>query len=551
MIFTSVDVEALRYLRAKGEVGGELEKFLLQMISFGYQRQLTYRHRDGWFNAHVCDNKSGSLWLTSYCLSVFSQARELVTIDDEVLAAAAGWIMSHQKPDGGWEIVGWVNNRRLYGGLDVTARFPLTAFATLALANYGKGTDAALARARAYLEANISLVMDSAPALAIGAYALAKLESPKTEEAVTKLLQLAKDDEGNRTYWDPVPVETTSYAVLALFETGRQIQAGWGAAWIPTQRNSKGGFGSTQDTVMAFRALVREAIATTENTDVYVDIKRGGELLHNLRIDATNFDIVQSFALEPGADIDVSSSGKGPISIQLAKLYNVPTETLLARGGLELGVYYPGRRFAVGETIEAQATIRYNGDHDQTNMAIAEIGIPTGLRPDNQALQSLVGTQEIQRIDVKGRTITAYLDKVASGQTITIPISYTPVFPAQPVPIPSKAYDYYDPSIEALDEGVELVLAERDQEIPFLRGDANEDGLVDLADAISSLEYLFLDAGPMSCLDALDVNDDGETNIADPIALVFYLFGGGTPPANPFLNTGKDPTSDELHCYIE
>jgi len=549
MIFTSVDVEALRYLYAKGDVDGELEKYLKQMISYGYQRELTYRHRDGWFNAHVCNSVTGSLWLTSYCLSVFSQARELVTIDDAVLSAAASWIIGHQKPDGGWETVGWVSNRNLYGGLDIQSRFPLTSFVALALNSYGVGTETALAGARSFLEANLSGVNDS-PSLAVGAYALAKLKSPKAGEALDRLLQLVREDPEGRSYWEPVPVETTSYAVLALHEGSRHLQAGSAAAWIPTQKNSRGGFGSTQDTVMAFRALVQDALVATQSTDALVEVERGEETLHTLRVDAGNFDIVQSFAIDPGEDISVSASGKGTIVAQLAKLYNVPTESLRSRGGLELGVSYPDRRIEVGSLLEARASIRYQGESDQTNMAVAEIGIPTGLRPDGEALQALVGEQEVQRIDVQRRQIIVYLDKIASGQTIDLPIPLRAAFPAQAVAVPSKAYDYYNPDIEALDEGVELIIAEGDQEIPFVRGDVNWDGSVDLTDVINSLEYLFKSSGENSCPDAMDVNDDGDVNISDPIGLVFYQFRGGTPPAFPFPQSGRDPTGDSLHCRL-
>ena len=48
----------------------------------------------------------------------------------------------------------------------------------------------------------------------------------------------------------------------------------------------------------------------------------------------------------------------------------------------------------------------------------------------------------------------------------------------------------------------------------FVRGDANGDGAVDVADAISSLSYLF-QAGALDCLDAGDTNDDGEFDVAE------------------------------------
>lgn len=549
MIFTSVDVEAIRYLRAQGQVNPEFEKYLLDNITIGYQRQLTYRHRDGWFNGHVCDSAEGSLWLTSYCLSVFSQARELVTIDADVLAAASRWIVAHQQGDGGWKPVGWVHNSSLYGGL--AGDYALTAFVALALATHG-GQDGPLALARTYLESNLAMAAD-ASALAAGAYALAKLGSPAAGQASDRLLELAKADPGNGLFWEPVPVETTAYACLALHATGRPLQASAAASWLATQKNSRGGFGTTQATVMALRALVQDAIAGQEATDLSIDVRRGDETLYAVRVDRTNYDVSQSFAILPGADLTVEATGKGPAALQLAKIYHVPAEILRSRGGLEIRVEYARTLAAVGEALEAIARIRYEGPRQATNMAIAEIGIPTGLRPDSAALQALVGQGRIKRIDVKGRSITVYLDKIERGETVEVPVSFSAAFAAQPVAAPSRAYDYYESGVDAVDPGRAIILAEPGDEIPFVRGEANGDGRIDLADVIFILDYLFPASGfaSLPCADVADINDDGMTALGDPIAFLMYLFASGPPPAAPFPQLGKDPTPDALPCVME
>ncbi len=67
----------------------------------------------------------------------------------------------------------------------------------------------------------------------------------------------------------------------------------------------------------------------------------------------------------------------------------------------------------------------------------------------------------------------------------------------------------------------------------FLRGDANADGVIDVADAVSVLLYLF-GGSKCDCLDAADVNGTGEVDISDPIWLLSYLFRGGPPPASPY-----------------
>ena len=80
----------------------------------------------------------------------------------------------------------------------------------------------------------------------------------------------------------------------------------------------------------------------------------------------------------------------------------------------------------------------------------------------------------------------------------------------------------------------------------FVRGDANADSLINVADPIALLGFLF--AGDvLNCANAGDVNDDEVLNIADPIALLSTLFSAGAPPPAPSV-CGVDPTSGELCC---
>ena len=75
-----------------------------------------------------------------------------------------------------------------------------------------------------------------------------------------------------------------------------------------------------------------------------------------------------------------------------------------------------------------------------------------------------------------------------------------------------------------------------------LPGDASQDSKLDLTDAVSVLNHLFLGvAEPLPCEggtfeDAgnralLDVNGDGKVDLSDPVHTLNYLFAGGSPPS--------------------
>ncbi len=83
---------------------------------------------------------------------------------------------------------------------------------------------------------------------------------------------------------------------------------------------------------------------------------------------------------------------------------------------------------------------------------------------------------------------------------------------------------------------------------PHRRGDTNGDGRVDIADPIWLLQQLFRKGPPTRCADAADANDDGILDVADAAFGIGYNFFGGAPSPPPFPECGDDPTDDALEC---
>ncbi len=82
----------------------------------------------------------------------------------------------------------------------------------------------------------------------------------------------------------------------------------------------------------------------------------------------------------------------------------------------------------------------------------------------------------------------------------------------------------------------------------YRRGDASPDGVVDLADILYTLDFLYLSGPPFSCQDVADANDDGAIDISDVVRILFLLFGSLASLPDPFLACGPDPTPDALDC---
>lgn len=84
----------------------------------------------------------------------------------------------------------------------------------------------------------------------------------------------------------------------------------------------------------------------------------------------------------------------------------------------------------------------------------------------------------------------------------------------------------------------------------FIRGDCNDDGRVDISDAVSVLAFLFLGGGEPGCEDACDSNDSGAADLSDVIHTFGVLFRGeGTIPLPGRTAYGEDSTGgDEAGC---
>ena len=68
----------------------------------------------------------------------------------------------------------------------------------------------------------------------------------------------------------------------------------------------------------------------------------------------------------------------------------------------------------------------------------------------------------------------------------------------------------------------------------FVAGDANRDGVINVADIVYLVNYLYRSGDPPDPEAAGDANGDGIVNVADVVYLVNYLYKGGDPPVCPY-----------------
>ncbi|MGC9330016.1 MAG: alpha-2-macroglobulin family protein, partial [Candidatus Hinthialibacter sp.] len=430
------------------EVRAKAEYF----ITTGYQRQLTFRHSDGSFSAFGPQDESGSLWLTAFVLSTFSNAREVRTIDDMILTEASQWITDHQLKDGSWEPVGFVVHQEMIGGME--GNLALSAFVTNALLDYGSAGQSAVQNAVAYLESNLNNEKIDSYALAQIAYALTKAGSSQAAAAVDALLERGKTD-SNGLYWEPYPIETTGYAAMALALNDR-MEAQPALQWLAAQRNSLGGFSGTQDTVVAFRALTAAAAKQSRDLDASIDVLVNGEVVHTFSANAGNFDVLQSLELAPADAVTLKMSGTGSVMYQVVHGYNVPAYSEPVGSDMILKVDYSSEHVAVDDIVDVNVAAEYMGMEEKTGMAIVDVSIPTGFGLVQESLERVQSMEVIKRVEQAGRKVIFYVDHFISGEALEFTFQVRALFPVKADSGIHSAYLYYDADVKAETGGNQL-----------------------------------------------------------------------------------------------
>ena len=84
----------------------------------------------------------------------------------------------------------------------------------------------------------------------------------------------------------------------------------------------------------------------------------------------------------------------------------------------------------------------------------------------------------------------------------------------------------------------------------FRRGDADDNGSLQLTDGIFILNFLFLGGSDPVCGDAADADNNGAIQLTDGIFILNFLFLGGQAPVQPGLECGEDTEQpdDALGC---
>uniref|UniRef100_A0A665UQQ5 CD109 molecule n=1 Tax=Echeneis naucrates TaxID=173247 RepID=A0A665UQQ5_ECHNA len=396
MINFAPNIYVLQYLNATGQARQETADRAKGFMMEGYERELSYQRLDGSFSAFGDHDSSGSSWLTAFVLRCFLQARPFISIDANVLHRAATWLASQQDADGRFEEPGRVIHTELQGGLD--GPVSLTAYVLI----YGAQVSAGLV----FLETRLALGVHSNYSLSLVTYALSLSGSSSANTALSQLIGRAEitdgvpswssPDAGLTSSWQPrsADIEMASYLLLAQHKLGRVADGVGLMRWLSQQRNHRGGFGSTQDTIVALQALSAfAALGGSRDLDLTVKVAGDSTTVASFHIHRGNYLVLQSQQVGPPHIVVLS-----PLSLEE-----------------DLGL-------------------------NATGMAIMEVGLLSGFSLAPDAIQT---NEVVKKVETPPGKVVLYLDSVGEFCLLIPLMMEHKVAKVQEAAV--VLYDYYEP----------------------------------------------------------------------------------------------------------
>uniref|UniRef100_A0A8W4FDJ2 CD109 antigen n=1 Tax=Sus scrofa TaxID=9823 RepID=A0A8W4FDJ2_PIG len=433
MINFAPNIYVLDYLTKKKQLTENLKEKALSFMRQGYQRELLYQREDGSFSAFGNDDPSGSTWLSAFVLRCFLEADPYIDIDQNVLHRTYTWLKGHQKSNGEFWEPGRVIHSELQGGNQ--SPITLTAYIVTSLLGYKKyQPNIDVQESINFLESEFDKGISDNYTLALVTYALSSVRSPKAKEALNVLTSGAEQEGGMQFWvsavsrlsesWQPssLDIEVAAYTLLAHFLQNQVSEGIPIMRWLSRQRNSLGGFASTQDTVVALKALSEfAALMNTEKTDIQVKVvgPRSSSPVKFL-INTENRFLLQTaeLAVEEPTAVNISASGFGFAICQLNVIYNVKDsrssrirKSIQDQEAFDLDIAVKDNNDDVNH-LNLSVCTRFLGPA-RSGMALMEVNLLSGFTVPSDSLPL---SETLKKVEYDVGKLNLYLDSVNETQ---------------------------------------------------------------------------------------------------------------------------------------
>ncbi|XP_068089452.1 CD109 antigen-like [Hyperolius riggenbachi] len=468
MINFAPNLYILQYLISSHQITEEIKEKTVNFMQLGYQKELTYKRYDGSFSAFGNDDTVGSTWLSAFIFRCFLQAREFIYISPDILSGTVQWLVQYQNMNTGeFSEPGRVIHKELQGGQNgpitltayiVTSLLEDETYRNLYIINIQKGV--------AFIEKKFDEGITSNYTLSVVAYALSLANSSKAAAALNQLGMRAdgtaqvkfwsSPSKATNYYWQPrtTDIETAAYALLSYSQQNRIVDGIPVMKWLSLQRSHLGGYGSTQDTLMALQALSKFMIpSSSSNTLLSMTITGTGmHMPKQFQINKDNIILLQSHKIEVTKSlmIIVTASGTGLGIVQLNVAYNRESLSSRRRRSLvsEAFTLDVSTKEDTGNIHRVSVNIctQFQGMGNESGMAILDVGLLSGF---TMKTNDFIKPKSLKLVETQNDKVYLYFDSLTKDKLcISVPmVRSAEVASSQDAVI--KVYDYYMPEMMA------------------------------------------------------------------------------------------------------
>jgi hypothetical protein len=458
----------LNYLKETEQSRPDLEERARGMLARGYEKLTSFecpytqvgKHGYEWFGAQNNAHEA----LTAYGLMEFRDMARVHKVDPAMLDRTRTFLMGQKDGKGGF--------KRNPQALDTFGRAPedvTNAYIVWAITESGKDDDVTKE-----LDALAGQAKTSKDPYFLSLVANSLLNRDRRKEAVDLLKVVKggqKDDghvEGAKTSITAsggrdLEIETTALAVLGWLKAHQPDEfttaTEKAVKWIGQQRGGYGGFGSTQSTILALKALIahaRENKKTAEAGEVtlYVGDQKVTKSFAAGTQDAIDLDLPEpEKSLKPGKNVvRVEITGKNNFPFTVAWSYNTLQPASAEKVAVKLSTKLDRDTVTEGDSVRLNVHVE-NASGQGQGMAVAVVGLPGGLTipEDLKQLKELSALRNegkergpIDAFEIRGRELVLYWRDLAPDKKIDVPVDLICRVPGEYRGPASRAYLYYN-----------------------------------------------------------------------------------------------------------
>jgi hypothetical protein len=443
------------------------------MLDGGYQKLTSFECQDPsdknrrgyeWFGGTAPPHEA----LSAYGLLQFRDMARVHPVDKTMMERTRKYLMAQKDGQGGFK-----RNARALDTFGSAPPHITNAYIVWALTEGGKDDDVTKELTALTGQARKS---KDPYFIALVANSLYNRGKKADGKALLKTLAKAQKDDGHldgaetsitRSGGRDLQIETTALSVLAWLKAGPDytVQVRKAAKWLGQQRGGFGGFGSTQATILALKALIAYTKANKHTAEAgelvfYVNDREAGRQ----KFAAGAQDVLAVNVKEPeklllaGRDnkFRVEITGKNVFPYTLSWSYRTVQPANAANCPVRLTTKLDRKAADEADTVRLTAMVENRSGQDQ-GMAVAIIGLPGGLTipEDLKQLKGLVRLRDkdakpdaigryISAFEIKGRELVLYWRSMAKGEKIEVNLDLVCRVPGDYRGPASRAYLYYN-----------------------------------------------------------------------------------------------------------